>query len=198
MLDLSFNRNIDVSPLQHLSQLQKLILKSCNLSSVRALQHIITLEYLDLSGNRHIDVIPLKYLPILSELLLNDCALSDIFSLTQNCELNELNNNNLITYSHAIPDIFAHNNDKITLDNCQQIYNDSIYSIQHNQHFNVEIPFQHLNTLSLKNNFVKTSQIKRLKNLLKLDISECELKNITQFKFFSMLKITQYQSEPWY
>ncbi|CAL5983521.1 Conserved_hypothetical protein [Hexamita inflata] len=88
-LDLSYNMNIDITPLQYIPLITKLDLSSCELKSIEVLEALVNLKDLSLQSNQIIYISPLKKLNQLQKLNVQGNRLIDLYTLCNHPNIKE-------------------------------------------------------------------------------------------------------------
>ena len=159
----------DLSPLQHLTQLNSLSVGVNQITDISPLQHLTQLNSLNLSFNQITDISPLQHLTQLNYLYLQNNQITNISPLQHLTQLNSLS-----VYNNQITDISPLQH--LTQLNSLDVSNNQITDISPLQHLT------QLNSLDVSNNQVSDAQIKELEaklfNLLVIDFEEFDLDDL--------------------
>ncbi|CAL6064534.1 leucine-rich_repeat domain-containing protein [Hexamita inflata] len=191
-LNLGYNKNVDISPLQYMTGLTKLNLAACNVNSAAPLKSLTNLEELELFINPLKDIAPLVYLRKLSKLNIGQCG------LRKAKELKDLNLSELHLTANKGVDTAVLKNFKnlriLHLNYCglQKIPEvSSLVNLQElvlssNEKLNLE-PVKNLTLLAkLKIDFCKIKSIAVLQKLTRLE--ELDLSNNKEIRDFVLLQ----------
>ncbi|CAL5988958.1 Conserved_hypothetical protein [Hexamita inflata] len=88
-LDLGFNSLEDVSVIQHLTCLQKLILRDNRIRKLDFLRYLVKLEHLDVRNNQLLYVSFIKYLPLLSQLFIDGNYICNLYCVAEHLQCNK-------------------------------------------------------------------------------------------------------------
>ncbi|CAL6002520.1 Conserved_hypothetical protein [Hexamita inflata] len=176
VLNISFNTQLDFSPLCKLKSLTKLNMCQCGLTNIDKITSLVNLDQLDLSQNRDINLSSLYQVRSLTQLYMYQCNLKNIDQITQliNLEVLNISDNSLLTINSI---------DQLV--NLKKLY----MSLNNNIDITPLKSLVGLITLNVNNCGLKQlTALKHLINLQTLDISFNYDINISELQYLKNLK----------
>ncbi|CAL6069339.1 Conserved_hypothetical protein [Hexamita inflata] len=199
-LDLSYNQNIDISPIQYLYKLKHLNLNNCNLKKINCIT-TSTLNQLILSRNKIEDIRPLINLTQLEILHLDGTDLKNIIPLQQLTNLMELelsNNTQLniqpLKYFKSLRKLFLRSCYIQNIEVLRSLVNLEILDLRSNNILLISQlkNLQSLNALSLDHNkIVNFESIERHPNFNTYQYSMCNQQQPTASELVLVRKIVK-------
>lgn len=185
------------SLITNLQQMEKLVLKDCDLTSIAGLDRLVKLSHLDLSNNTIRNISPISKLTNLQELMLNHNALNELSALSS---LNQLKNlqlsYNMVTSLSPIASLTnlkqlnADNNSITDLSALESLTTLMHLDLSFNSIEDVSVLSSHTNLqyLDISNNTITDIQmLSKLSNLMTFNFSNNQVSELPEWSSESSL-----------